>query len=61
MNKSVFKVVSIRDKGGHKYWKRKSYLERLAALEQLRRTIFGYDTSTARLQRTLTVTKLKKH
>jgi hypothetical protein len=61
VNKSVLKVVSISDKGDHKYWKRKSYLKRIAALEQLRRIIFGYDKCTARLQRTLTVTELKKH
>lgn len=61
MDKSAFKVVSIREKGDRDYWKRKSYMERIAGLEQLRRIIFGYDKSTSRLQRTLTITKLKKN
>ena len=61
MNKSAFKVTSIRDRGDRDYWIKKSYLERITALEQLRRIVFGYDPSTARLQRTLTVTTLKKN
>ncbi len=61
MDKTVFKVTSIRDKGDYDYWIKKSYLERIAALEQLRKAIFGYDPSTAGLQRTLTVTELKKN
>ncbi|MDP2921264.1 MAG: hypothetical protein Q8O12_02690 [Candidatus Omnitrophota bacterium] len=61
MDKTVFKVTSIRDKDDHGYWIKKSYLERIAALEQLRKVIFGYDSSTARLQRTFTVTELKKN
>jgi len=61
MDKTIFKVTSIRGKGDRDYWIGKSYFERIAALEQLRKVIFGYDPSTARLQRTLTVTKLKKN
>ncbi|MBU1007387.1 MAG: hypothetical protein KKH08_07375 [Candidatus Omnitrophica bacterium] len=60
MDKTVFKVTSISDKGDYAYWIKKTYLERIAALEQLRKVVFGYDQSTARLQRTLKVTKLKK-
>ncbi len=61
MNKTIIIVTSIHDKSAHNYWKRKSYLERIAALEQLRKIIFGYDTSTARFQRTFTITKLKRN
>jgi len=60
MNKKEFKVVSLRDKDAHLHWKSKSYEERLEALEQLRRIVFGYDPLTARLQRTIKITKLKK-
>ena len=60
MNKKIFKITSIHDNDSREYWKKKSYLERLEALEQLRQIIFGYDPTTTRLQRTITITKLKK-
>jgi hypothetical protein len=61
MNKKLFQITSIRDGNDRDYWKQKSYEERLEALELLRRIIFGYDPSTARLQRTITITQLKKN
>lgn len=61
MNKKIFQITSIRDGNDRDYWKQKSYEERLEALELLRRIIFGYDPSTARLQRTITITQLKKN
>lgn len=60
MDKKTFKITSIHESDGQNYWKGKTYLERLEALEKLRRIIFGYDPSAERLQRTLTVTQLKK-
>ncbi|MGD8785846.1 MAG: hypothetical protein PVJ60_00355 [Phycisphaerales bacterium] len=60
MDKKTLTITSIRDKDDHNYWATKSYLERIEALEELRRIIFGYDPSTERLQRTLTITQLKK-
>lgn len=61
MDKTILEITSLRDDEGQNYWKKKSYLERIEALEQLRKIIFGYDPSTTRLQRTLTITKLKKN
>ena len=61
MNKKIFQITSIRDGNDRDYWKQKSYEERLEALELLRRIIFGYDPSTTRLQRTITITQLKKN
>ena len=61
MNKKVFQITSIHEGNDRDYWKQKSYEERLEALELLRRIIFGYDPSTARLQRTITITQLKKN
>jgi hypothetical protein len=61
MDKTVFKVTSIHDKSDRDYWIKKSYLERMAALEELRKVMFDYDPSTARFQRTFTVTELKKN
>lgn len=61
MNKNIFQITSIHDRDDGGYWKQKSYEERLEALELLRRIIFGYDPSTTRLQRTITITQLKKN
>ena len=60
MDKKIFKITSLRSAGERAFWKRKSYAQRLSALEQIRRIVFGYDASAPRLQRTLTITQLKK-
>lgn len=59
MDKRAFKISCIYDGDDHDFWKKKTYLERIEALEKLRKTIFGYDPSTSRLQRTLRITQLK--
>ncbi len=61
MDKKHFEVTTLDQGDDHDYWKNKSYLERMEALEELRMRVFGYDPSTARLQRIFTVTQLKKH
>ena len=61
MDIKSLEITSLYDSNGRSYWKKKTYLERIAALEQLRIIIFGYDPSAARLQRTLTITQLKKN
>ena len=60
MDKTALTITSIHDADDHNYWLKKPYLERIEALEELRRIIFGYDPSTERLQRTITITQLKK-
>jgi hypothetical protein len=60
MDKKTLEISCIPNSGEHSYWAKQSYLKRIAALETLRRIIFGYDPSTERLQRTFTVTQLKK-
>ena len=60
MDKTTLKISSIHDADDHNYWRKEPYLKRIEALEELRRIIFGYDPSTERLQRTLTITQLKK-
>jgi len=59
MNKKHFEITSVHDANDRGYWKQKSYAERLEALELLRRIVFGYDPSTTRLQKTITITNLK--
>jgi hypothetical protein len=60
MDKKTLKITSVHDGNDHNYWRKKPYLKRIEALEKLRRIIFGYDPSTERLQRTFTITQLKK-
>lgn len=59
MNKRVFKVTSLYESDDYCFWQDKTYLERLSALEKLRRTVFGYGSSSQRLQRIFEVTNLK--
>ncbi len=61
MNKKTLKIDSAHTHDDHKYWKKKPYIKRLEALEKLRMVIFGYDPFTERLQRTFTITQLKKN
>jgi len=61
MDKKAFEISSIYDTNDKDYWKQKAPAERIAALEELRKIIFGYDPTTSRLQRTLTITQLKKN
>ena len=42
------------------YWRSKSYLERLEAIELSRLAIYGHDPVTTRLQRLLEVTQLSR-
>jgi hypothetical protein len=56
VDRTEFRVDSLSDESDEKaYWKSKSPLERLAALELLRQVIYGYDPATARLQRVFEV------
>lgn len=59
MDKTAFSVGSLSDESDERaYWAAKTPQERLAALEFLRAVNYGYDPSTARLQRLLTVAQL---
>jgi hypothetical protein len=61
VNKSVFSIASLHDEPDEKaYWLSKTPLERLEALELMRQIIYGYDPSSARLQRVLEVAELKR-
>ncbi len=61
MDKKFFKITSLQDSDDYGFWRKKTYPERIAAVEKLRRITFGYDPSTERLQRVLAVTQLKKN
>jgi hypothetical protein len=56
MDKRVFSVKPLEAHADEKaYWASKSPQERLEALEFMRQVMYGYDPTTARLQRVLTV------
>ncbi|MBU0682814.1 MAG: hypothetical protein ABIH85_03115 [Candidatus Omnitrophota bacterium] len=61
MNKKMFEIVPLSESDDYSFWKNKTHLERLEALEKLRRIIFGYDSSAKRLQRVIKITELKKN
>ena len=56
MIKKTFSVVTGFDQGDEKeFWLRKSPLERLEAIELMRQILYGYDPTSERFQRILTV------
>jgi hypothetical protein len=59
LDKSAFAVRSLDDPGhDREYWRAKTPAERLEALELMRQIMYGYDPTSARLQRVLTVAEL---
>jgi hypothetical protein len=56
MDKRHFSVISLSDASDDlAYWLHKTPYERLEALELMRQVMYGYNSSTTRLQRILTV------
>ncbi|MBM4082401.1 MAG: hypothetical protein FJ278_22035 [Planctomycetes bacterium] len=59
IDKTAFSVASLSDESDERrYWLSKTPHERLEALELMRQAIYGYDPSSARLQRVLEVAQL---
>jgi len=59
LDKTAFSIASLLDESDERaFWLSKSPDERLQALELMRQSIYGYDPSTTRLQRVLTITEL---
>lgn len=57
VNRSAFRVQSLHDEpDDHRYWWARTPAERLAALETMRRVVYGRTASTGRLQRVLEIT-----
>jgi len=56
MDKSAFSVRSLFDDSDDlEYWLSKTPGERLEAVESMRQIFYGYDPSTARLERVLEI------
>ena len=59
MDKDAFSVTTLFEESGDKeYWRSKTPQERLEALELMRQINYGYDPTTARLQRVLEIAEL---
>ena len=56
LDRSVLTVTTLQrsDSEDRAYWRSRSPLERLEALELMRQVVYSYDPTTARLQRILT-------
>jgi len=60
VERSAVVVSDLHERSDERaYWLSKTPTERLAALELMRQVIYGYDPSTTRLQRVLSVHHLK--
>ena len=61
MDKSVFSVADLSDESDEAaYWLTQTPIARLEALELMRQVMYGYDPSTARLERFFEVVELKQ-
>jgi len=62
IDKKKFEVLQLDDlRKNDSVWKSKTVNQRIAAIEMLRQINYGYNPATERLQRTITVTQLKKN
>jgi hypothetical protein len=61
LDRSYFSVARLDEPDDAKaYWLSKSPQERVAAMEFLRQSLYGYDPATTRLQRVLEIAELEK-
>jgi hypothetical protein len=60
LDRKAFSVGSLTDDSEEmQYWLERTPAERMAALEQIRQILYGYNPSTIRLQRILEIAELK--
>lgn len=63
LDKTAFKVFSSfeeADAADRAYWHSRTPEERLLALELMRQSAYGYNATTARLQRVFEIVELKR-
>ncbi|MDP2645831.1 MAG: hypothetical protein Q8P24_12900 [Desulfobacterales bacterium] len=61
IQRDVFEVAGLHEPEDSGYWRNRSYVERIEAIEFMRKAMFGHDRVSGRLQRVLTVVELKKN
>lgn len=58
LNKNIISIATLQDETDEKvYWFSKTPQERIAAMEVMRKILYGYDPTTTRLQRVLEITE----
>lgn len=60
IKRDVFEVADLKDSDDSGYWRDRSYVERIEAIEFMRKAMFGHDRVSERLQRILTIAELKE-
>lgn len=61
LDRTAFSVGQLHYPSDEKaYWLTRSPLERLEAIEVMRQILYGYNPSSARLQRVLTIAQLER-
>ena len=61
INRNFFDVVDLHKADDKSYWLRRSPAERMETIEFMRKVMFGHDRVSARLQRVLEITELKRN
>ncbi|MBW2054479.1 MAG: hypothetical protein JRF62_11150 [Deltaproteobacteria bacterium] len=61
IRRDVFEVVDLHEAEDSNYWLDRSPMERIEAIEFMRKVMYGNDRVSERLQRVLTVAELKEN
>ena len=61
VRRNVFEIADLHEPDDTIYWRDRSYIERIEAIEFLRKVMFGHDRVSERLQRILTIAELKEN
>ncbi len=59
IKRDIIEIVDLHEADDSDYWRDKSPVERIEAIEFMRKVMFGHDRVSERLQRVLTVVELK--
>ena len=61
IQRDVFEVTDLHDPDDLGYWRDRGYVERIEAIEFMRKAMFGHDRVSERLQRVLTIVELEEN
>lgn len=59
IQRNVFEVLNLHEADDRADWHNRSFVERIEAIEFMRKAMFGHDRVSARLQRVLEIAELK--
>ena len=60
IQRNVFEVLNLHEADDRADWLNRSFVERIEAIEFMRKAMFGHDRVSARLQRVLEIADLKQ-